>query len=193
MSKKQQEDFIEYYLQHGNGAKAARLAGYSEANARQQARKLLTKAYIQNIIAERRKELMMETDEVLTRLADHARGSMEDFINAETGQIDIKKAAQNRQLHLLKKLRVTSKHGTGFNEKTVEIELHDAQAALVHLGKHHKLFTDKVQLDWAQELQAAGLDPDEVVEDLTAQFERHLLRDAASVDSGGLPEGEEAG
>jgi hypothetical protein len=36
--------------------------------------------------------------------------------------------------------------GTPVTEVDVELELYDAQAALVHIGRHHKLFTDKSEL-----------------------------------------------
>lgn len=49
--------------------------------------------------------------------------------------IDLWKAAQRGKLHLVK----------SFNEKDGKAEFYDAQAAQIQLGKHHKLFTDKIE------------------------------------------------
>jgi phage terminase small subunit len=134
----QQREFIEHYLQCGfNGAEAARRAGYSERTARQQASRLLTKVDISDAIKARIAELVMSSDEVLLRLADQARSTMADFINPTTEDLDLEKAERLNRLHLVKKFTKT----TGKVE-SVSIELYDAQAALVQIGRHHKLFTD---------------------------------------------------
>lgn len=52
-----QEKFCEEYVLWGNGAMAASFAGYSEHSARKQAYRLLTNAYIQEHIAEMRRDL----------------------------------------------------------------------------------------------------------------------------------------
>lgn len=137
--------FVEHYLACWNGAQAARLAGYATASARQQASDLLTKPNILEIIQERLTELHMGADEVLARLAEHARVSVEDFLDDED-EISLKAARERGRLHLAKRLTVTrhlSKNGDVSVSKTVEP--HDAQAALGLLGKHHKLFTEKVE------------------------------------------------
>lgn len=149
--------FIDYYLTHWNATKAATLAGYSERSARSIGSENLTKPDIQEAIEARLIELKMSADEVLTRLSDHARGSIADFVtvsepstdleNATDMQdakaiaggwrLDLLKAEQSGKLHLIKKLK-SGQWGP-------EIEIHDAQTALALLGKHHGLFTDKVE------------------------------------------------
>lgn len=147
--------FIEYYIGEAkfNGAEAARMAGYPERSARQQASRLLTNDDIQAAIKQRIDEIAMTSHEVLVRLSDHARGSMADFIDQETGLPDILTAAKNDKLHLLKKVKYVTRtqveRGRGDDEPeitridTIEFELYDKQDALVHLGRYHKLFIER--------------------------------------------------
>jgi phage terminase small subunit len=149
--------FVEYYLTVWSGAEAARLAGYSAKTAKEQASRLLTKVNIKAAIEERLAELKMSADEVLTRLTEHARASLGDFIDVSPPSTDIEgaadvveahqvvggwrlnlvKAEQRGKLHLVKKIK-SGQWGP-------EIELHDAQAALALLGRHHKLFIDRTE------------------------------------------------
>jgi hypothetical protein len=63
----------------------------------------------------------MSANEALTRLAEHARADMTDFVD-EQGRIDLAKAREHGKLHLVK--RISNKDGS------VSVELHDAQTAL---------------------------------------------------------------
>ena len=66
MSRKltvRQERFIEEYLATGNGAEAARRAGYTPANAKQQAIENLSKPYLKDAIDQKRKEMSEETQD----------------------------------------------------------------------------------------------------------------------------------
>mgnify|MGYP006176225347 CR=1 FL=1 len=58
-----QEKFIRFYLETGNGAEAARQAGYSERTARVIAYENLLKPYIKKAIALKRTELMQDSDQ----------------------------------------------------------------------------------------------------------------------------------
>lgn len=162
-----QEAFINEYLKCRNAAEAARRAGYSIDTARSIGHENLTKPDILAEIQRRTKENAMEADEVLSRLADHARGSMEDFVKVnDKGQplFDFVAAQEANKLHLIKKLKTktrlinigkpdeeesnTKESDTEslVTEVIVEFELYDGQAALVHLGKHHGLFSDKLDV-----------------------------------------------
>jgi phage terminase small subunit len=150
---KKQRVFIEEYLQCWNASEAARRAGYSERSARVTASKLLTKANIQAEISERISEKAMTADEILVRLGDMARGDLGDFMDIEnmTFHLSLKKAKELGLTHLIKKVKQRTtirqkKDGDEEEEHWIELELHDAKDALVHLGKHHKLFTDKFDL-----------------------------------------------
>jgi phage terminase small subunit len=130
---KKQRVFIEEYLQCWNATEAARRAGYSERTANRIASNLLSKVDIQEKIKERIAEKAMSADEVLTRLAEQARGTHSEYMTP-IGP-DMKALVDDNKSHLIKKFR---KDSSG-----ITVEFYDAQAALVHLGRHHKLFTDK--------------------------------------------------
>jgi phage terminase small subunit len=140
-----QRIFIEEYLRCWNATEAARRAGYSETSARVIGHENLTKPDISEEIQRRIDDQAMSANEVLCRLADQARGTIEDYISFNhaphpTFTLDLDKARQRGVLHLIKKLKYNS-------DGYPEIELYDVQAALVMLGKHHKLFTDKIEHD----------------------------------------------
>ena len=140
---KKQRVFIEEYLQCWNAAEAARRAGYSERTARTQGSKLLTKVDIVEAIQKRIEEKAMSADEVLVRLADQARVSLDDFVTIYgTGKsewnLDLPKIIREGNSHLIKSLTPT--------QYGLKVELHDKQKALELLGRHHKLFTDKTEI-----------------------------------------------
>jgi phage terminase small subunit len=145
--------FIENYLTHWNATKAAIDAGYSGKSARSIGSENLTKPDIQAAIQERLAELKMSADEVLTRLTGQARGSLAPFLRRDAdGDLFGFDLGETQPLHLFKKASSTRRKQNGGDDKdetvtieTVAIELYDAQAALQLLGKHHKLFTDKVE------------------------------------------------
>jgi hypothetical protein len=125
--------FVEEYLRCWNGSEAARRAGYAHPGS--QANYLLKNIEIQKIIAKRLKEKAMCSDEVLARLGEQARVSVADFLD-ERGNLDLE--AVKKMGHLIKSITDT-RYGK-------RIELHDGQAALVHVGRHLGLFTDRTEL-----------------------------------------------
>lgn len=144
--------FIDHYLTHWNATKAATDAGYSARSARSIGSENLTKPDIQAAIAERLAELKMRADEVLVRLAGHARGSMAPFLRRDTdGDLYGFDLSETQPLHLIKKASVTRRRQKDETKdelitvETVTIELYDAQTALVQVGKALGLFTDKVE------------------------------------------------
>jgi len=139
--------FVEAYLTTWNGAEAARLAGYSEHTAREQASRLLTNVNVQAAIQARLAELKMSADEVLVRLTDHARGSLAPFLRrTPDGDLRGFDLSDEQPLHLLQKISITTRRlKDDETEEKVALELHPVQGALTLLGKHHKLFTDKVE------------------------------------------------
>lgn len=145
----QQARFVDEYLVDLNGAGAARRSGYSEAAARQQAHHLLTKHYIREAIEKRLAEQAMGRAEVLRRLADQARSSLEPFIvydPSRPGRVRIDLSTEDARLAYatLKKVKIkTIMVGVDAVQETVEVELIDAQAALIHLGKAHSLFVER--------------------------------------------------
>ena len=167
--------FVDEYLKSYNATQAALAAGYSPKTARSIGCENLTKPDIAEVISQRLRESAMSADEVLMRLASHARGSMADFVRITVAgpQFDFEAASLADQLHLVKKLKTKTrtvvslgkpKKTKGFvedeeqdeeeatdddrliTEVEVDFELYDAQTALEKLGRYHKLFTDKTEL-----------------------------------------------
>lgn len=144
LSTDRQRAFVEHYCQCWSATEAAKRAGYSEKTAQEQGSRLLSKVMVQKAITVRVAELKMTTDEVLLRLAQHARGSMEDLLDGED-ELSLAEARKRGRLHLVKKLKHTRRTDKdGGESHSVEAELYDAQAALVQLGRAHGLFVDKV-------------------------------------------------
>ena len=131
--------FIEEYLKCWNASEAARRAGY-RGKANVVGPRLLANVSIKEKIEQRIKELVMETDEVLLRLADQARTDMGPFVieGDDNLILDWEKLKEAGLTHLVKSLTPT-RYGT-------KIELHDAQAALVHLARSHGMFKDRVDV-----------------------------------------------
>lgn len=156
--------FVEKYLQTWNSAEAARAAGYAASDARNTGYRLLRLPEIQAVIKERLTDLHMQSDEVLARLTSMARADMLDFLN-EDGVFDMEKVEKLGLGKLVKKYKINrrtiaQREGPPIIEDQLEIELHDAQTALVHLGRKWALFTDKVagSIDVNYDDHAAELD-----------------------------------
>lgn len=128
-----QRVFVEEYLATWNATEAARRAGYSEKTARSIGHENLTKPDIAEEIRNRIAERTMGADEVLVRLAEQARSAYAAYITPN-GTVDMAGLVRDGKAHLIKAIKET--------QFARNIEFYDAQAALVHIGKHHKLFID---------------------------------------------------
>lgn len=143
--------FVEEYLQNSNATEAYQTVypGVNRTTAASNGWRLLRTARVAEAIQARLNQSAMPADEVLARITDHARADIDDFLDAD-GAFDLTKARRSKRTALLKKLKTkTTTRTVGEMEvQTVEVEfeLHDAQAALVHLGKYHKLFADRTEL-----------------------------------------------
>lgn len=131
-----------YFELNFNGTQAAIAAKYSKRSARQIASETLSKPYIRAEINRRMAELSMSKNEVLARLAQHASSDMRDFIDKP-----VSKLSQHPNGNLIKKFKldVTTTfdyEGKPQIEEHIELELYNAQDALVQIGRHLKLFTD---------------------------------------------------
>ncbi len=149
-----QKVFIEEYLKTFNATQAALAAGYSPDTARSIGAENLTKPDISSAISERLRETAMGADEVMMRLAEHARGDVGEFLTQTADNeliIDLTKAIEAKKTKLIKKLTQKRTIRTKGDDETTEevltsIEMYDAQAALEKIGRHHKLFTDKQEI-----------------------------------------------
>lgn len=140
--------FIEQYFIFGLNATDAAMAVYDckDRNvARNMGAENLAKPAIRARIDARLAAHHLTAEEVLARLAYHARGSFGDFVDADSGVIDLAKAKHANQLGLIK--RYKTKHIVNAKDDTetteTEIELYDQQNALQLIGKTLNLFTDR--------------------------------------------------
>ncbi len=176
-----QRAFIYHYIQTWNATEAARRAGYAEKYLHTNASKLLQNTTIRVEIDTQLAALAMSAEEVLARLQAQATASMADFVSIkemafaqENGgddpegdgepkrqiripTIDLDKAQKAGKLHVLKKISIT--------DKGLTIELYDAQAALVHIGKHLGMFVEKREITGPgggpiQVIGIGGVNPD---------------------------------
>lgn len=145
--------FVNAYLgQAGyNATEAARVAGYkgNDNTLGVVGFDNLRKPKIAALVLERLNEAAMSANEVLARLSKHARGRLVDLLN-EDGQFDLALAEKRDVADLLKKLKVRTitrrtRDGEEIEDVNYEYEIHDPQAALVHLGKFHKLFAERIE------------------------------------------------
>lgn len=169
--------FVEHYVVCLNGAEAARRAGYAAGSARQIASENLSKPDIRAAIDAKLAESAMQPAEILARLTDHARGSMGDFLVAHGRgvRLDLKRAADAGQLHLIKKYTKTK---GGYS-----IELYDAHAALVKLGEHRRL--------WVQRQEVSGPHGGPIeVHDARSQLATALTSALAAGDAGAASSGD---
>lgn len=139
-----QKLFISYYLQTLNATQAAKAAGYSEDTARNIGCENLTKPNIRAEINRLMAEKAMPKEEVIARFNQQARSEHAQFWRSDFGElvyVDMKALVDAGYGHLIKS--VTRDAQTG---KVTKIEFYDAQAALVHIGKIHKMFTDRTEV-----------------------------------------------
>jgi len=171
LSSKQQI-WLDAYLQTWNATEAARRAGY--AHPRQEGARLLSNAVMQEEIKSRLAEMTMTADEVLVRLGEQARADYADYIN-EVGSVDLAGMKRDDKMHLVKGVK-PSKYG-------LVVEFYDAHSALVQIGKHHKLFTDGVDISGELELKQNESALEQVVGRMSLIAERIRAAAAPTGDS----------
>jgi phage terminase small subunit len=155
--------FAAEYLIDLNATKAAERAGYSPRTAQQQGSRLLLNVVVQTAIQDamdnRAEKLGISAERVLNELALLGFANMLDYIKVgENGatKVDLSKLTRD-QAAAISEITVeefTERTGedakgkpTFENVKRTKFKLTDKRAALVDLGRHLKLFTDKVEVD----------------------------------------------
>jgi hypothetical protein len=131
-----QDVWLQEYLICWNASKAARKAGYSNVTVEGRRNKIKFADEISAHIA----DIALSADEVLYRLSEQARGEYANYLtvdNLGVPGVDVKKMIADGKGHLIKSVKQTQ-WGT-------VIEFHDAQTALLNMGRHHKLFVDRVE------------------------------------------------
>jgi|GEM_PF-804679 len=141
-----QRAFVEHYLNCWSETEAARRAGY--ANPESNAYRLMVIDGVKEAIAARLTELKMSANEVLTRLTEHARGSIAPFLmtNAD-GELRGFKLGSDQAVQIVRRATHTRRtYKDGSKDDSVTIDLYDAQSALALLGKHLGLFVEKIDI-----------------------------------------------
>lgn len=146
---KRQRTFAEAYAipgteMYGNATKSAIYAGYKESRAEVTGSELVRNSKVQEYIGGVEEKLfdenIMSGKEVLYRLTRTAR--------AETVEIE---AVVAKSAEYIKHPDYKQKHVLVYNEHVEMIEkppkISDQNKALELLGKHHKLFTDKLEAE----------------------------------------------
>jgi len=168
-----QRVFVELYLTLWNATEAAKQAGYSKKTANEQASRLLANVSVKAAVAERLSEKHATAEEVIARLTAHSRGNMDDFIGP-LHRIDIDQARERGVMSLVKKIKektttISKSEGEDIETHEIEIELYDAQAATVQLGKALGVFASEApQVTVNNNLALIGIKPIEYRNGLTS-------------------------
>jgi len=143
--------FVQEYLIDLNGTQAAIRAGYSEDSARQMGSENLSKPYIKESIDialdARARRTEITADRVLSEIAKLALYNVQDLLNDSDGSLkaihDIERDVTAAITEITTK--TISKDGDDLVLET-KVKLSDKGQNLERLGKHLKLFTDKVDV-----------------------------------------------
>ena len=136
-----QKRFADYYIETGNGAEAARLAGYKGKNLNNIASENLAKLGIKNYIDEKLTEMsnkrIASANEVMELLTSAARGELEEEVVVVEGEGDGCSMAR------------TIKKQIGAKDRIKAAEL---------LGKRYRLWTDKMEVKGMVPVMIVGED-----------------------------------
>lgn len=139
--------FVEHYVSSWNAAEAAREAGYPRKAARNVGYENLTKphiqAHIKKVLDARLQQVGVRGERVLEEIARIAFADYTDFAEVKGGFLKIRDTGdlpRDKRAVIAQISEVSKEHG-----RDVTLKVHDKVKALELLGKHLKLFTDKVE------------------------------------------------
>jgi phage terminase small subunit len=152
---KKQEIFVAEYLTDLNATRAYIAAGYSENGAEVGASNLLRNIKVAEEVnkktGKRLEKLEITADKVLQEIAKMGFANMLDYMNVEDGRItefDYSKLTRD-QAAAIQEITMDTTGGAGDGERRLVLrtrfKLGDKRGSLELLGKHLKLFTDKVE------------------------------------------------
>ncbi len=150
------EVFAREYVKDLNGTRAAIAAGYAKTTARATASRLLTKSNIQGLVASLTKKhtdkLDLDAEKVLSELSSTGFSNMLDYLKiTEEGSayVDLSNLTQE-QAAAIQEITVDEyTEGRGKDARKVKrtkFKLVDKIRSLDLLGRHLKLFTDRIEV-----------------------------------------------
>ncbi len=150
------EIFAREYVKDLNGTRAAIAAGYAKKSARISASRLLTNANISALIASLTKKhtdnLDLDAEKVLTELSKRAFSNFLDYVRIrEDGDavVDLSKLTRDQAAAIHEITVFEYMEGKGKSARRVKrtkFKLADKDRSLELLGKHLKLFTERVEM-----------------------------------------------
>jgi len=149
--------FAREYVTDLNGTRAAIAAGYSAKSATSKGSQLLTLVKVQRLIdalkTERAEKLEITADSVLAELAKMGFANILDYVQVEDGNavVNLSKLTWD-QASALREITVDRyAGGSGDGERRAitrtRFKLHDKIRALELMGRHLKLFTERIEGD----------------------------------------------
>lgn len=146
------KDFIKEYLIDLNATQAAIRAGYSQKTAYSQGQRLLKDVEIQHKIQhemdKRAERTEITADRVLNEIAKLAFSDLRNIFD-ENGRLKPIDQLPEEISASISSIKVTSKQSPGEEPVEIdyvsEIKLWDKKGSLELLGKHLKLFTEKIE------------------------------------------------
>lgn len=148
------EKFCKAYIVDLNGQNAAIAAGYNSKTAASQASRLLKKCNVKARIAELQKKvadkLEITAERVLQEIALLAYSNMDDYLDVVDGERRLNTGKPTReQMAAVVEITEDTTGGSGDGERKAvmrtRFKLADKGLNLERLGRHLKLFTDRVE------------------------------------------------
>jgi phage terminase small subunit len=176
-----QQRFVSFYVAgdtEGNAEQSAVKAGYSVRYARGNAHKIVANSGISSRACETVARAAMDADEALSRLGAIARFDLSNFLVRGERIVSNPRTAEivRREPCLVVDVDAIKAAGFGHVIKSTkcvdgvnEVEFHDSHAALRDVGRHLKLFTDRV---------GTAADPDDraAIESLNNKIAEYMAR-----------------
>jgi phage terminase small subunit len=152
LSNSRHEAFARAVLQGKNGREAYIAAGYNAAGAEANASRLIRNDKVSARIAELKGKaaegVVATARQVLEELTRIGLANMRDYVGPHGQLVDVSQLTREQTAAIQEITVDTYMDGSGENVravKRVKFKLADKRAALVDLGRHYKLFTDKFE------------------------------------------------
>lgn len=154
-----QSCFVREYLIDLNATQAAIRAGYSAKTANEQGARMLAKVSIREAVADQMKARSNRTDitadKVLTELAKIGFADIRKVVkwgegipvtNPESGEVEISNGVALISSIDIDDYTAASISEVSMTAQGIKVKMHDKRSALVDIGRHLGMFTDKIEV-----------------------------------------------